>query len=150
MMTRRYHLCSKWCNNLVGGRRGAARPRLNGRLGKSALEGAGFPRTVHYEIEILRTFFRFAIKRNYLFANPMEHVEGLHLPKRSLPKFVTADELYLFFAACDPEERRVFSILFLSGMRRGELENLEWSDVAEWRPKTDERVPPSQRLSAQS
>jgi integrase/recombinase XerD len=111
-------------------------------------------RTVHYEVEVLRTFFRFAVKRNYLFANLMEHVEVLHLPKRSLPKFMTAEELSRFFAACEEEERRVLSILFLSRMRRGELENLEWSDVrfdlglimiqekAEWRPKTDERVIP--------
>ena len=147
----------------IGERKRALRERVGcetpdrasmGALGSRPLKERVSLRTVHYEIEVLRTFFRFAVKRNYLFANPMEHVEGLHLPKRSLPKFMTAEELSLFFAACDPEERRVFSILFLSGMRRGELQNLEWSDVRfdlgilmiqekeSWRPKTDERVIP--------
>lgn len=34
-----------------------------------------------------------------------------------------------FAAACAPWEERIFKIFLLSGMRRGELENLEWTDV---------------------
>jgi integrase len=67
---------------------------------------------------------------------------------------MTAAELQAFFAACSTWERRIFSILLLSGMSRGELENLEWADVRfdlgviliqakeDWRPKTDERAIP--------
>ena len=125
-----------------------------GWLGRKRLHPAVTKKTVNYELETLRTFFRFCVARNYILAAPTERVERFKLPKRSLPKFLTAAELSQFFAACTSWERRVFSILLLSGMRRGELVNLEWADVrfdlglilirakAEWQPKTDERVIP--------
>ncbi len=125
-----------------------------GWLGRKRLKPVVTKKTVNYELETLRTFFLWCIKRNYLFVTPMQNVERFRLPKRSLPKFMTADELRQFFAACSPWERRIFSILLLSGMRRGELVNLEWTDVRfdlgviliqakeSWQPKTDERVIP--------
>ena len=125
-----------------------------GWLGRKRLSRIVTKKTVNYELETLRTFFIWSVKRNFLFAAPTENVERFRLPKRSLPKFMTSEELSAFFAACPPWERRIFSILLLSGMRRGEMENLEWSDVrfdlgviliqakSFWRPKTDERVIP--------
>jgi integrase/recombinase XerD len=125
-----------------------------GWLGRKRLSPSVTKKTVNYELETLRTFFLWSVKRNYLFTAPTENVERFRLPKRSLPKFMTSDELSRFFAACSPWERRIFSILLLSGMRRGEMENLEWDDVRFdlgvilirekefWKPKTDERVIP--------
>ncbi len=125
-----------------------------GWLGRKRLSQVVTKKTVNYELETLRTFFLWAVKRNYLFTAPTENVERFRLPKRSLPKFMTSEELAHFFTACSPWEKRIFSILLLSGMRRGEMENLEWSDVRFdlgvilirakefWKPKTDERVIP--------
>ena len=125
-----------------------------GWLGRKRLHRTVTRRTVNYELQCLSTFFRWAIRQNYLFVNPAEHVERFRVPKKSLPKFMTAKELKRFFEACSPWERRVFTIMLLSGMRKGELMNLEWEDVhldlgvilirakEGWQPKTNERVIP--------
>jgi integrase len=127
-----------------------------GCLGRRWIHTRVSVRTINYELRCLFTFFRWAIKQNHLFANPVANIEKFRIPKRSLPRFLTSDELRKFFAACQEDERRLFSTILLTGMRKGEVEHLMWSDLnfelgvlfiqakphVGWQPKTDERVIP--------
>ena len=127
-----------------------------GWLGRHPVHRQVSQRTINYELQCLHTFFRWAVKRNHLFLNPAADVEKFRLPKRSIPKFMTSEELRQFFSACDEHQRRLFSTILLTGMRKGEVEHLQWSDVnfelgvifiqskpdLGWQPKTDERIIP--------
>jgi site-specific recombinase XerD len=127
-----------------------------GWLGRKRFRPTVAPRTVNYELQVLRTFFRWAVMRNYLFVNPTVTVERLRMPKQALPKFLTSEQLTRLFSVCNERERRLFMTILLSGMRRGEAMHLTWTDVNfelgiifvqekpewQWKPKTDERVIP--------
>lgn len=127
-----------------------------GWLGRKRLHATITPRTVNYELRVLGTLFRWAVKRNLLFVDPSSGVERFRIPKRALPKFLTTDQLRRLFAHCSVSERRLFMAILLTGMRKGEVEHLTWSDVNfelgviliqpkpqwNWKPKTDERVIP--------
>jgi integrase len=45
------------------------------------------------------------------------------------PEVYTDDELEVFFAACSEFHSRVFHTLLMAGLRKQEMENLEWPDV---------------------
>lgn len=127
-----------------------------GFLGRKRFKAVIAPRTINYELQVLRTFFRWCVGRNHLFVNPASPVERLRIPKRALPKFLTTEELKRLFAACPEWERRLFLTILLTGMRRGEVQHITWSDINfdlgvifiqakpqwSWTPKTDERVIP--------
>jgi len=60
--------------------------------------------------------------------NPVKHVP--RLPKfRKRPIAFTEAELRQFFAQCDDWERAFFSLVLATGLRRGELQTLHWSDL---------------------
>jgi integrase len=46
------------------------------------------------------------------------------------PEVYTDDELELFFGACSPFHSLVFHTLLMSGLRKQEMENLEWPDIS--------------------
>ena len=100
-----------------------------GWLGRHTVHSRVSVRTINYELRCLFTFFRWAIKQNHLFANPVTNIEKFRVPKRSLPRFMTSEEIRKFFAACREDERRLFSTILLTGMRKGEIEHLTWNDL---------------------
>jgi integrase len=125
-----------------------------GWLGRKRLHPKGTLKTINYEIHCLHTFLHWAIRQNYLFSNPATSVERFRVSKKSLPRFMTSEDLRKFFQICDDEQGRIFSTMLLTGMRKGELENLTWNDVhfelaiifiqpkEGWNPKSDDRIIP--------
>src|SRR5271169_3617121 len=45
------------------------------------------------------------------------------------PEVYTDDEVDAFFKACSPFHIRVFNTLLMAGLRKQEMENLEWTDI---------------------
>ncbi len=91
------------------------------------------PRTINFEISVLRTFFYFLInERGVRMTNPCARFKPLRDPReraRSRPPTYSQQELDRLFAACDPFERAVFATFLLTGLREQELCWLTWKDV---------------------
>ena len=91
------------------------------------------PRTINYEIAVLRTFFYFFIReRNLPIVNPCANFKLLKDPrakaKRRPPTYRQA-EIDRIFAGCDDREKAIFATLLLTGLREEELCFLMWPDV---------------------
>ena len=84
--------------------------------------------TVANEIALLRHLFRSAIAWNYLRRNPCASVERLHVQPRVMD-FLRADEVQPFLRSVDPAFYTFFLTAVLTGMRRGELLALTWTDI---------------------
>lgn len=127
-----------------------------GVLGRHPVSAKVSLPTINFELRVLFTFFNWSVKRNLLFLNPSQGIERFRIPKRALPKFMTSEDLKKFFAVCREYDRRLFMAILLTGMRKGEVEHLCWSDISfelgvifiqakpelNWTPKTDERLIP--------
>ncbi len=91
------------------------------------------PRTINYEIAVLRTFFYFLIRgRNLPIGNPCANFKQLKDPRvkaKRRPPTYKQDELDRIFAACDEREKTIFATLLLTGFREEELCYLTWADV---------------------
>jgi site-specific recombinase XerD len=79
---------------------------------------------------MLRRFFNWAVKNNFCSTNPA--IE-LPLPKLETkkPRYFSEEELSAIFDEAIEPYRTIFKFLYLTGLRIGELENLEWSDFNE-------------------
>ena len=91
------------------------------------------PRTINYEICVLRTFFYFLIReRNLPISNPCAKFKLLKDPRmkaKRRPPTYRQDELNRIFTECDENENTIFATFLLSGLREEELCYLTWPDV---------------------
>ena len=111
-------------------------------------------RTVNHELIVVRMMFRLAIQWGYAKDNPTNGVSKLRVPQKNAPRFLTEEECRKLLETSDDWLRSIFFTFLNTGMRKSELENLEWSDVDfdrrkikiivkdDWSPKTNEREIP--------
>ena len=111
-------------------------------------------KTINMEIDTIRSMFNLAIKWGYAKDNPVTGITMLKEDNHKKPRFLSEDEIKLLLDNCGAELYSIFFTFIYSGMRKSELENLEWNDIDfirrkikirvkdSWRPKTTEREIP--------
>ena len=86
------------------------------------------PITVNHELTILHTFFEYAKKFGYTRKNPVEGITRYKVNKK-IVRFFSEEEIKLILENCTERLYPIFLTLANTGMRKGELLNLEWPDI---------------------
>lgn len=90
--------------------------------------------TISRKISSIRSFYKYLARNEYISYNPFSLTKG---PKKDklLPKFLYYNELEDLFSICDlsnlygVRDRLILEMLYATGMRVGELENVKVNDI---------------------
>jgi len=104
------------------------------------------PITLNTHLKVLSCILKFG-QENKLAAD-LPRIRRVKVPKKT-PKFLSADEIGRVLAAARPDVRPMLQLMIFTGLRKGEISHIEWSDVdldnrllhvrakETWTPKTD-------------
>ncbi|NUO20203.1 tyrosine-type recombinase/integrase [bacterium] len=104
-------------------------------------------KTLNDELATVRVFFQWAEDREYVKKNPALKVKRVKVDPKPIRVF-TSEEVHLIMKHATDYQRPFYQLLLLTGLRDGELRNLEWADVdlerrqinvrikSDWQPKT--------------
>jgi len=111
-------------------------------------------RTINYEIKTLKSIFALAVKKNLCRENPCKDIKPIKIKTSEKPRFLDKNECKIFLENCGDFLYPIFYTFINTGLRLGELLNLQWSDIdfkrkklcirkkSFWIPKTEEREIP--------
>jgi len=99
-----------------------------------SLHGRNSGATVARKLSALRTFFRFALRRGMITADPMGGISGPKVGK-FIPVFLTVDEAFALLEAPGPgdtfmlRDRAILEMLYSTGIRVSELVTRDLGDL---------------------
>jgi integrase len=88
------------------------------------------PRTADYGVQVLSRVLSFAEDRGHIRANHLKGVSALHTADRA-DQIWTPAELDAFCAVASPEVATALRLACVTGLRRGDLIDLRWSEVGD-------------------
>ena len=100
----------------------------NGHPNAPVREGVSV-RTLNNELTFLQTIFNLAKRRGYITSNPFEEVRKINGQKRKKYHPMTEEQIQMLIGAADGKFRPILWTFLLTGMRTGELLDLEWEAV---------------------
>ena len=110
--------------------------------------------TINMELRVFKTIFYLAMKWDYTKDNPVKGINPLRVENHITPRFLSNEEIKTLLDNCGEFMYPILYTFLYTGMRKGELENLEWKDIdfdrkrlkirakESWTPKTSEREIP--------
>jgi integrase len=84
--------------------------------------------TVNHDVKVLSIIFNHAVEKNLLRRNPVKDVKRFSVETRQ-DRFFSREEIRKILDNCSQQMYSAYMILLHTGMRKGELANLEWDDV---------------------
>lgn len=104
-------------------------------------------KTYNEELAMIKRFFVWAFKRNFILKDPSVDIERKTVPPKP-PRAFNKEEIKLILENATPQKRQIYEFLLQTGLRLGEFCYLEWDDVdfenkqihirikKDWLPKT--------------
>jgi integrase len=86
------------------------------------------PRTADYGIQVIRRLFGWSMENELAEANPAAEIKGLYSANRA-DVIVEPEELALICSRTTPAGGLAFRLAAATGMRKGDLIDLRWSEV---------------------
>ncbi len=85
--------------------------------------------TVNKDLRVLKSAFNYSIRRGYLRTNPCRDIKPKRIPKKDI-RILNDDEVASPLNACPNGRWQGFLLVQIqSGLRLGEVQYLEWSDI---------------------